>query len=417
MGLIDSLLGLPPEAERVKMKAEYVHLVESVNKARAEYSALSQSITTAKADLAALSANKAREVGRLQEYRDKIAAREKRLSTESARLQQKVHHWNDHFNGLYQKGIGRILEVLSQVSVNPNDPVAAKAIKETSANLEYLIDRGRLDIFCPSNAGDLRKILANEKRQAAADRDYYRAVLEHLEDLLPGLTDLIMPEEASTGFNNNTEAHTIPEDQWNELGSSERSAIMLHRYMHGKRTWWQVGHDYELFVGQEYEKQGYTVEYYGEKKNIHDWGRDLICHHPDGHRLVVQCKCWAHYKEIYERHIFQLFGTSFLYKREQNQLLHVKPVFVTSTTLSPDAMNIANTLGIQVIENKALGHYKPIKCNISRATNERIYHLPWDQQYRTTMIEPKRGEFFAETIEEAESSGFKHAMRYLAAEE
>ncbi len=39
-----------------------------------------------------------------------------------------------------------------------------------------------------------------------------------------------------------------------------------------------------------------------------------------------------------------------------------------------------------------LADYPRIKCNIARRDDERIYHLPFDQQYDTTLIEPERGE-------------------------
>ena len=55
-----------------------------------------------------------------------------------------------------------------------------------------------------------------------------------------------------------------------------------------------------------------------------------------------------------------------------------------------------------------------IKCNISRG-GERIYHLPFDQQYDTTVITPNTGELWAQTVAEAETAGFRRAWRWLAA--
>lgn len=53
--------------------------------------------------------------------------------------------------------------------------------------------------------------------------------------------------------------------------------------------------------------------------------------------------------------------------------------------------------------------YPLIKCNINNGG--KIYHLPFDQQYKRTDIS-KNGEFMALTVEEAEKAGFRRAKRY-----
>ena len=48
---------------------------------------------------------------------------------------------------------------------------------------------------------------------------------------------------------------------------------------------------------------------------------------------------------------------------------------------------------------------------INRANGDKIYHLPFDQQYDRCIInEP--GEFYASTVAEAEKAGFRRAMRW-----
>lgn len=61
-----------------------------------------------------------------------------------------------------------------------------------------------------------------------------------------------------------------------------------------------------------------------------------------------------------------------------------------------------------------LADYPRIKCNISRG-GERIYHLPFDQQYDTTVITPSTGELWAQTVAEAETAGFRRAWRWRSA--
>ena len=88
-------------------------------------------------------------------------------------------------------------------------------------------------------------------------------------------------------------------------------------------------------------------------------------------------------------------------------------MFVTSTTLSETAAEFASSLNISVAENKSLGDYPIIKCNINRSTGEKIYHLPFDQQYDRVKITGK-SECYAMTIAEAEAKGFRRAKKWLS---
>jgi hypothetical protein len=128
--------------------------------------------------------------------------------------------------------------------------------------------------------------------------------------------------------------------------------------------------------------------------------------------VVIQCKNWSKFKTIYEKHIFQFFGTVFKY-RDDNPKKKVRAIFYTSTKLSKLARRFAEELNIELKENfKFDRDYPCIKCNISRVNKEKIYHLPFDQQYDTTKIEKDRGEFYCKTVKEAEDKGFRRAFRW-----
>ncbi len=62
-----------------------------------------------------------------------------------------------------------------------------------------------------------------------------------------------------------------------------------------------------------------------------------------------------------------------------------------------------------------LEEYPRIKCNVGRDSGERIYHLPFDQQYDNTVIEPERDEMWAMTVADAEEAGFRRAWRWRPA--
>ncbi len=166
---------------------------------------------------------------------------------------------------------------------------------------------------------------------------------------------------------------------------------------------------YERYAGYLYEKNGWDVEYFGIHKRYEDLGRDLIAR--KGNQVhVVQCKNWSKYKTIYENHIFQLFGTTYGYQKE-NPTKKVLPVFFCSTSLSETANEFAKRLGIEVHQNHKFKEYPCIKCNVS-PKGEKIYHLPFDQQYDNTKIIAGTDEFYAATVAEAEKKGFRRAYRW-----
>ena len=92
----------------------------------------------------------------------------------------------------------------------------------------------------------------------------------------------------------------------------------------------------------------------------------------------------------------------------------VSGTFTTTTTLSERARQFAAQLDIHVEEDVPLADYPRIKCNIGR-DGQRIYHLPFDQQYDTTIIEPEKGERWVATVAEAEALGFRRAWRWKGA--
>lgn len=92
----------------------------------------------------------------------------------------------------------------------------------------------------------------------------------------------------------------------------------------------------------------------------------------------------------------------------------IRATFVTSTKLSDTAMKFADALGIKVEQEKPLEKYPVIKCNIG-IKGEKIYHLPFDQQYDKTLIS-NPGELYAMTVKEAMETGFRRAFKWSGVE-
>lgn len=152
----------------------------------------------------------------------------------------------------------------------------------------------------------------------------------------------------------------------------------------------------------------------------------MICK-KDNVTEIVQCKYWAREKIIYEKHIYYLFGTTVEYFLETYgankdlkelqlfpgviQKRNVIPKLITTIEASPKAAQVARALGV-VIEKIPFEQYPSVKCNVSRMTGEKIFHLPFDQQYDNILVEEERLECYVETVEEAEALGFRHAYRW-----
>lgn len=207
----------------------------------------------------------------------------------------------------------------------------------------------------------------------------------------------------------------VSKEEYERLGEDERNQLALDRYISSRtKSKWAIGRDYEMYIGHEYEQKGYIVTYTGITDRLEDKGRDLIAQKGD-EVLIIQCKNWSKYKEIHENHICQLFGTTIQYNIENPTLFKARPVFITSATLSETAMKFAQYLNVEVIQNKKFEEFPRIKCNIGN--NEKIYHLPFDQQYDRTIIGDQKGEFFAWTVEEAVNNGFRRAKKYFYAKQ
>lgn len=252
----------------------------------------------------------------------------------------------------------------------------------------------------------------NARRAQALAELYerYAPFLVELKDDIPDDSDISVLDDYTEQEREDAVVNYVTKEEYRTLSSVERNQLALDRFWARPKSKWLVGKLYERFVGYLYEIEGYEVEYFGIAARYEDLGRDLICRRRS-ETLIVQCKQWSHFKTIYEKHIFQLFGTVFEY-REANPDETVHALFYTTTQLSPVARRIAQTLGIELHEKYAFDtNYPAIKCNVNRQTKTRIYHLPFDQMYDDTKV-GRRGEMYCRTVKEAEDAGFRRAFRW-----
>lgn len=281
-----------------------------------------------------------------------------------------------------------------------------------------------------------KKELRKENKILSYRLNYFLKLFPWLEDLIAKSEDEEIPVQI--GEKNDLEKKNVDgtreyltSEEWKKLPSVQRNQLALDRYVQSRhKSKWAIGRDYEMYIGYLWEKDGYLIEYKGIIDGFDDLGRDIIAK-KDDQFCIIQCKHWAQYKTIHEKHIFQLFGTVMEYWikatesagkcpsfEEFSKALRgkkIRPIFVTSTQVSFRAKAMARTLHIEIMENAPLGDFPRIKCNVNSdeyGLQTKIYHLPMDQQYDRTIIGNRSGDFFAFTVKEAESAGFRRAFRH-----
>lgn len=260
----------------------------------------------------------------------------------------------------------------------------------------------------------------------------YRA--EYYEKLFPWLADYVGDDvpDFAVEVGGTTETSDDPvriwltEAEYKNLSTIEKNQMALERWKTKKRSNWEIGREYERFIGYNYESLGYDVIFTGAIHGFEDMGRDLIARRGSELR-VIQCKYWSREKTIHEKHIFQLFGSTLEYAfrlgtfddLEQLSMFggHIETtgamaVLYTSTKISDVAKDAAKKLRVECNENIGISDYPLVKCNISLRDGEKIYHLPFDQQYDRTKIKASRGEKYVYTVAEAERAGFRRAWKW-----
>lgn len=273
------------------------------------------------------------------------------------------------------------------------------------------------------SASEIVKEQSRLRREAVKDKKIAEYLVEYYENIAPFLVELKeevdiaediereLLKEYSEEELQDEATHYLTKEEYRKLPSVERNQMALDRFWKRPKSKWLIGRLYERYIGYLYEKEGYNVDYVGIFRGFEDLGRDLICQKGKDF-IVIQCKNWSQFRTIYEKHIFQFFGTVFQYK-DENKDKKVQAIFYTSTKLSDLARRFSKELHIELKENfKFDKEYPVIKCNISRVDGTKIYHLPFDQQYDKTKIEKSRGEFYCQTVKEAEKAGFRRAFRY-----
>lgn len=284
----------------------------------------------------------------------------------------------------------------------------------------YLIHKKKPAITASKLVSEIKK----EKRELLKKNKLLQYQLDYLVSNFPWLEDTmqlsVLDVKEALEYNNQNQdikedyeiiRNYISPEEYQKLSDIEKYQLALDRYLNKKKSNFQIGIAYERYIGYIYENKNYKVLYNGALEGLNDLGRDIIAEN-NKEILIIQCKNWSKEKLIRENVIFQLYGTMILKQLETKK--QVKGILVTTTKLSDTAKKIGNFLNIQFRENEIFDKFYPcIKCNINKTTKEKIYHLPFDQQYDRIQIDINSGEKYVSTVKEAENLGFRRAQKHL----
>lgn len=275
----------------------------------------------------------------------------------------------------------------------------------------------------PSLKGaEVSKLAFEEARQWKEKAKFLEHQLQNYKELFPQLEEyeeLILNAEIELTDESGAISESrvdrarlyLSEEEYRSLNDVERNQRALDAYLKRYLSNSEIGRLYERQIGYEFETQGYEVTFNGAIEGFGDLGRDLIVS-KGKEILIVQAKCWSKQKLIREKHIFQLFASALHFKRTSSVKGKVKPVFYSTAEYSDVAKEVASVLSVE-LKNVDLNKLFPmIKCNIG-SNGEKIFHLPFDQQYDKIKIELNKGEFYANTVEEAVERGFRRALRFF----
>ena len=81
----------------------------------------------------------------------------------------------------------------------------------------------------------------------------------------------------------------VPEAKYKKMSRAETTQLALDRYWQKKKTPWELGRDYERYVGYRYETDGWKVYYQGIIEGFDDLGRDIVAS-KENRAEIVQCK-------------------------------------------------------------------------------------------------------------------------------
>lgn len=378
--------------------------------------------------------------GSILEKKENIAKKRSEVIRLTEAKENLIREFEEKYEALKRKVKSDIDQII--LEKEKGFPWLAEAMSEYYKNMDFIYADYLEHKKHPAKvqAEKIREI-ANEKKIYKKEFLVSKYIIKYYESLFPWLPEYVginsdeLINEVYKSKNKEEDDDPVKfyflPGEYEKLSVSERNQKALDRYWKRRdKEPWRIGRDYERYVGYIHERAGWKVEYFGAEMRFEDLGRDLICI-KGNETHIIQCKYWSKEKgiPIRENHVNQLLGTTIQYllhnkiKSKDNMQIElfpdllkekkILPVIATSGQLSETAKDFAKILGVKVKEDFQMDiNYPCIKCNISSVTGEKIYHLPFDQQYDNVVIESHKGECYVKTVDEAEKLGFRRAWKW-----
>jgi hypothetical protein len=134
-----------------------------------------------------------------------------------------------------------------------------------------------------------RRVIEKKLRIAQGIINYYQDLFPFLEEFLDDIDEEILKKVLSRNIEEPIKEadeigidpvriylSSLSEEEYHKLSSVERNQLALDRYWSRPKNKWQIGRDYERYIGYVYETNGYNVYYQGILEGFDDLGRDLI---------------------------------------------------------------------------------------------------------------------------------------------
>lgn len=183
---------------------------------------------------------------------------------------------------------------------------------------------------------------------------------------------------------------------------TSRDEFNLNRWWQNIATGQHIGQMFEHSVGWQLALQSWDVDLFGARMGLNDMGRDIIASRRNV-KMVAQCKYTS--APIAAASIYYLYGSAIDWKREHNFGGWLDIAFFSHSEFMPDARAAAERLNVTLYEDYPFHPFPAVKCHINRE-GRRLYHLPWQQNYRRTILNPSNGDCLTWWVWEAAQLGF-----------
>ena len=180
---------------------------------------------------------------------------------------------------------------------------------------------------------------------------------------------------------------------------------LLDIYNRREKNLWEIGIEYERYIGYTLEQDGWQVVYNGAVNGSGDGGIDLICFKEQS-TLIVQCKRWQ--SKVTEHEITKFYTALLTFSKRNFAHGSISAYFYTTSDYNERAYKTAEYYGIKckIIKFNGIVDYPPVKC--IRFNEQAIYFLPFDEDFDGVKLNAADGDCYKFSVAEAVQAGYNY---------